>query len=104
MAGHRIRQLDEDIKAKFDETRVSEMIKEANIEHKSDEVINEVKEVVKDQTMKTKEREKYETVSSSLTFMSQIHNLKHDMEMLLELCTEINKDFVDTDISEIRRL
>ena len=55
---HRISQLEVDIKAKVDETRVSEIIKEANIEHKSDKVINEVMEVVKDQTMETKEREK----------------------------------------------
>ena len=34
------------------------MIKEANIEHKSDKVINEVMEVVKDQLCLTKEREK----------------------------------------------
>ena len=34
------------------------MIKEANIEHKSDKVINEVMEVVKDQMCLTKEREK----------------------------------------------
>ena len=34
------------------------MIKEANIEHKSYKVINEVMEVVKDQTMETNEREK----------------------------------------------
>ena len=33
------------------------MIKETNIEHKSDKIINEVNEVVTDQTMETKERE-----------------------------------------------
>ena len=48
---HRISQLEVDIKAKVDETR--EIIKEANIEHKSDKVINEVMEVVKGQTMET---------------------------------------------------
>ena len=81
-----IMQIEEDIKANVDETKVSEMINEANIEHKSGkvvnerkevvnerkevvnerkevvnerkEVVNERKEVVKDQTMETKEREK----------------------------------------------
>ena len=85
------------------------MIKEANIEHKSYKVINEVMEVVKDQTMETKEREK--RLNNVIIFNlpesnSQLksNRLKHDRESVLELSTEVNKDFVDTDITELHRL
>ena len=80
------------------------MIKEANIEHKSDKVINEVMEVVKDQICLTKEREK--RLNNVIIFNlpesnSQVkyNRLKHDRESVLELCTEVNKDFVDTYIT-----
>ena len=106
---HRINQLEVDIKAKVDETRVSEMIKEANIKHKSDKIINEVMEVFKDQIMETKERET--RLNNVIVFNlpesnSQIKSkrLKHDRESVLELCTEVNKDCVDTYITELRRL
>ena len=108
-----IMQIEEDIKANVDETKVSEMINEANIEHKSDkvvnerkevvnerkevvnerkEVVNERKEVVKDQTMETKEREKrlnyiiiFSLTEANSQLKSNLH--KHDREALLELCT-----------------
>ena len=95
-----VSQLEVDIKAKVNETRVSEMIKEANIEHKSYKVINEVMEVVKDQTMETKEREK--RLNNVIIFNLSL--ITQDRESVLELCTEVNKDFVDTDITELRRL
>ena len=85
------------------------MIKESNIEHKSDKVVNEVMEVVKDQTMEIKEREK--RLNNVIIFNlpesnSQLksNRLKHNRESVLELCTEVNKDFVDTDIIELHRL
>ena len=85
---HRISQLEIDIKAK---------------------VINEVMEVVKDQTMKTKEREKrlnnviiFNLPESNSKLTS--NRFKHDRESVLELCTEVNKDSVDTYITELRRL
>ena len=93
---------------KIDETRVREMIKEANIELKPDKVI-EVMEVVKDETIETKEREKRLNnviIVNLPESNSQLksNRLKHDRELVLELCTEVNKDFVDTYITEHRRL
>ena len=85
------------------------MIKEANIKHKSNKVIKEVMEVVKDQTTETKGREK--RLNNVIIFNlpesnSQLksNRLKHIRESVLELCTEVNNDFVDTDITELRRL
>ena len=59
--------------------------------------------------METKEREKrlnnviiFNLTESNSQLKS--NRLKHDMESVLELCTEVNKDFVDTDITELRRL
>lgn len=62
--------MEENIK-KVDESRVREMINDANIEQKSEKVI---KEFVKDQTMETKEREKDKIMSSFLNYPNQNHN------------------------------
>ena len=75
---HRISQLELDIKAKL---------------------INEVMEVVKDQTVETKEREK--RLNNVISFNlpesnSQLtpNRLKLDRKSVLELCTEVNKGFL----------
>ena len=59
--------------------------------------------------METKERDK--RLNNVIVFNlpesnSQLksNRLKHDRESVLELCTEVNKDCVDTDITELRRL
>ena len=85
------------------------MIKEANIKHKSNKVIKEVLEVVKDQTTETKGGEK--RLNNVIIFNlpepnSQLksNRLKHVRESVLELCTEVNNDFVDTYITKLRRL
>ena len=59
--------------------------------------------------METKEREKRLNnviIFNLLESNSQLksNRLKHDRESVLELCTEVNKDFVDTDIIELHRL
>ena len=60
----RIIELEKEIRTKVDETRVTEMIKEAKLEKKTSKVIspNEVKEVVqiqvKEQNLESKYREK----------------------------------------------
>ena len=56
--------------------------------------------------METKEREKRLNnviIFNLLESNSQLksNRLKHDRESVLELCTEVNKDFVDTDIIEL---
>ena len=111
----RIIDLEKEIRTKLDETRVSEMIKEAKLEKNPSKVIspNEVKEVVqiqvKEQNMESKEREKRlnNVIIFNLTeSTSQLKTTRqqHDKEHILEMCTEINNNFTDTDVTKTRRL
>ena len=109
----RIIELEKEIRTKVDETR--EMIKEAQLEKNPSKVIspNEVKEVVqiqvKEQNMESKDREK--RLNNVIIFnlpesTSQLKTTRqqHDKEQILEMCTEINNNFTDTDVTETRRL
>ena len=111
----RIIELEKEIRTKVDETRVSEIIKEAKLEKKPIKVIspNEVKEVVqiqvKEQNKESKDREK--RLNNIIIFnlpesTSQLKTTRqqHDKEQILEMCTEINGNFTDTDVTETRRL
>ena len=111
----RIIELEKEIGTKVDETRVIEMIKEAQLEKNPSKVIspNEVKEVVqiqvKEQNMESKDREK--SLNNVIIFnlpesTSQLKTMRqqHDKEQILEMCTEINNNFTDTDVTETRRL
>ena len=111
----RIIELEKEIRTKVDETRVSEMIKEAKLEKNPSKVIspNEVKEVVqiqvKEQNMESKDREKRLNKVIIFNLPESIPQLKttrqqHDKEKKLEMCTEINNNFTDTDVTETRRL
>ena len=91
------------------------MIKEAQLGKNPSKVIspNEVKEVVqiqvKEQNMESKDREK--RLNNVIIFnlsesTSQLKTTRqqHDKEQILEMCTEINNNFTDTDVTETRRL
>ena len=107
----RIIELEKEIRTKVDETRVSEMIKEAKLEKKPSKVNspNEVKEVVqiqvKEQNMESKDFNNViifnlpESTSQLKTTRQQ-----HDKEQILEMCTEIDNHFTVTDVTETRRL
>ena len=117
----RIAHLETEIQNKVDEKRVNELIAAAKLEKntpaQTDSKItsNEVKEViqnqVKEQNLEAKEREKRlnNVIIFNLTeSSSQLKTSKqqHDEQQILELCTEIDNNFTETDIMhmEIRRI
>ena len=113
------RALGKELKSKVDEKRVNELIPEAKLEKstsaQTDSKItpNEVKEViqnqVKEQNLEAKEREKRlnNVIIFSLTdSTSRLKTTKqqHNAQQILELCTEIDNNFTETDIMEMHRL
>ena len=117
----RIAHLETELQNKVDEKRVNELIAAAKLEKntsaQTDSKItsNEVKEViqnqVKEQNLEAKEREKRlnNVIIFNLTeSSSQLKTSKqqHDEQQILELCTEIDNNFTETDIMhmEIRRI
>ena len=119
----RVAHLEKELNNKVDEKRVNELIAAAKLDKsrptsaQTDSKItsNEVKEViqnqVKEQNLEAKEREKRlnNVIIFNLTeSTSQLKTTKqqHDEQQILELCTEIDNNFTETDIMhmEIRRL
>ena len=115
----RIAHLEKELKSKVDEKRVNELIPEANLEKstsaQTDSKItpNEVKEViqnqVKEQNLEAKERENRlnNVIIFSITeSTSRLKTTKqqHNAQQILELCTEIDNNFTETDIMEMHRL
>ena len=117
----RVAHLEKELNNKVDEKRVNELIAAAKLDKstsaQTDSKItsNEVKEViqnqVKEQNLEAKEREKRlnNVIIFNLTeSTSQLKTTKkqHDEQHILELCTEIDHNFTETDIMhmEIRRL
>ena len=88
----RIIELEKEIRTKVDETRVIEMIKEAQLEKNPSKVIspNEVKEVVqiqvKEQNMESKDRTK-KTQQCNNQSQLKTTRQQHDKEQILEMCT-----------------
>ena len=117
----RVAHLEKELNNKVDEKRVNELIAAAKLDKstsaQTDSKItsNEVKEViqnqVKEQNLEAKEREKRlnNVIIFNLTeSTSQLKTTKkeHDEQQILELCTEIDHNFTETDIMhmEIHRL
>ena len=103
----RIIELEKEIRTKVDETRVIEMIKEAQLEKNPSKVIspNEVKEVVqilvKEQNMESKDREKRLNNIIIFNLQESTSQLKttrqqHDKDKFCLMCTEINNNFTET--------